>query len=304
LMYGNNGTAMLTDYIAPQKLPKSQEGWLVLTGMGTASGKEASRSLHGMLPQKAPISYLEYDLAGLDIPNVGLQIATHALRLEKAGMRMSLAKLSAGHPTELAASFYLREQEHVAIRPYRELILSAPTTEANIKGGFEQTMSDVLSASGDKGGIIEAEIGGIAQLVRDIVAEGKRPSVIGPDISQTAVHFLAAAHERAKHSQPIKLWLALNNVIHEAQPEHHLESLADLRRDTHTLYIGSENDGVISLPGAYNDCASVYQSAGLATPPYCDMPDKGHANIIAASENTYVRNWLHDTGFPKPYEPV
>jgi nucleoside diphosphate kinase len=257
-----------------------------------------------MLPKKAPIAYLEYDPAGLDIPNIGTQIAKHALRLEKAGMRLSLAKLSAGHPTELAASFHLREQERIAIRPYRELIFSAPTTAQNIKGGFEQTMSDILAVSGDKGGIIEAEIGGIAQLIRDFATEGAYPGTPSPSIARSIVSFFAAAHERAKHSQPIKLWLALNEAIHEAQPECHLDSLADLRRNTHTLYIGSEDDQIISLPGAYNDCASVYKSAGLTTPPYCDMPHKGHANIVAASESTFVRNWLHETALPAPYEPI
>jgi hypothetical protein len=38
-MYGANGTAELTDYIAPARLPRSQEGWLVLTGMGHRVGQ-------------------------------------------------------------------------------------------------------------------------------------------------------------------------------------------------------------------------------------------------------------------------
>jgi nucleoside diphosphate kinase len=303
-MYGKHD-AEVEDFIAPEQVRKSKEGWLVFTGMGTASGKSAAKYLHNMLPQPAPISWVEYDPSGIDKKAIGHKMAQHALRLEKAGMKMSFAKLSAGHPAELASSFYLREQEHIAIRPQRELILSSPTTAQNIKGGPEQIVSDVLSASGDKGGLAEAEIGGGLQIIRDFFETGDMPFDVNfnrPEL--TLCNFLAAAHKRAQESQPIKLWLSLNEVIHEAEPEQHIESLADLRIGTHSLFIGSEDDTVIAMPGAYYDCADVYMNAGLQAPRFCNMPQEGHANIVAAAENITVHNWLIETGPPAPWLPI
>lgn len=300
LMYGAWGESRLQDLVAPQQAPKATEGWLIFTGMGTSSGKQVAQDLAGMLPRNTPVSWIDYDPGGVHIPDIARKIARQALRLRRSsGASISFLKLSAGHLTELAGSFHLLEAEKALVRPKREIILSSPSTADDIAGNVEEFISDALARLGSEGTIYEAELGGALQILRDAFRAGELPKnaaggYMGP------WDFMRASHDRAKHSQPIKQWLSLNNnVLHGTRPEDHLGSLALLRENTKTIFVGADNDEVIRMPQAYQSCANVYTQAGLAAPLFCDMPNTGHANIVAASRNIFLQDWLKETG-PSP----
>jgi hypothetical protein len=308
LKYGNWHTSKITDVVAPEQAPRAKEAWLVFTGMGTASGGDAAQHLKGMLPPRTPISYVEYNPAGVDIPNVAQKMGEHLLRMHHVNpdMQVSFMGLSAGNAVEKAAVYHLMEQERIAVRPAREMQISSPWLPRNVEGSFERFMSNLLhgaSEAGIDGGWAFAEIGGVVQVVRDQLKKNGQPPLNGDGDPMTAWELIKASDERASHSQPVKLWLSLNETIHNVDHYNHLGSLAVSRAACHSLLWCSGNDQVVEMPQAAHDGQAIFGAAGLTIPKlYEPSVEAGPANIAAVSADYTVQRWLKETG--PPPEPL
>lgn len=306
--YGNWGTSKITDLVAPEQAPAAREAWLVFTGMGTASGKDASRRLQGMLPPRTPIAYAEYDPAGVDVPAIAGQLGKHVLRLHHTNpdARISFMGLSSGNSVEKAAIYHLAEQERILIQPARDVQLSAPWLPRNIHGDFERWIASGLNQLEGLGlpvGWTLAEAGGIAQVLYDSMQHGRVPrNALGglPNLPE----FFSAADARASHTQPIKLWMSLNRLNHTVDHYSHRQALGTSRANTQTMLWASVNDGVVNVPEAPQDGQQLYKAA-QAPPPTVYIPriDAGHANIASVAGDLSMQRWLRETG-PPVYQNV